>query len=584
MNFFSRLTVVGKLVTAFGAVLAVLLILGAMALHQMSQMQARTDTIMNYRLAGVRDSGRMAEAATRLRARDYRVTVSTSNEDLKVALDRRIQGIAAFDEASKAYAAFIASEEERALYNKALASWAEYLKVGETIKTAMAEGQDEEAMKIARGAVKVFDAAIDDLHALTEYNDKLAAADAKASTDTYQVARAWVLGAMLVALGLSVGLCVLIARAIAGPLRDALELAEAVASGDLTHDSHAKGHDEVAQLSRALGNMVTRLRQLVSEVRSGVLSVSTASTEIASGNLDLSQRTEEQASNLQQTAASMEELTATVKQNADTARTASQLAASASQVAVHGGEVVGQVVQTMDTITHSSRKISEIVGVIEGIAFQTNILALNAAVEAARAGEQGRGFAVVASEVRALAQRSATASKEIKVLIGESVDKVEVGAKLVADAGQTMTQIVSQVQRVTDLIGEISSASVEQSQGISQVGDAVAQLDQVTQQNAALVEESAAAAESMKHQAARLADVVSVFRLDETPHAAPSASARPAAPAVRPSAHGSGAAHPAPRPTPTASPALASSGARPGPVASVPAAAPVGGADEWESF
>jgi methyl-accepting chemotaxis protein len=248
-------------------------------------------------------------------------------------------------------------------------------------------------------------------------------------------------------------------------------------------------------------------------VRSATDSINTASAEIASGNQDLSARTEQAASNLEETAASMEQLTSTVRQSADSARQANQLASSASEIAVRGGNVVGQVVTTMNEINASSKKISDIIGVIDGIAFQTNILALNAAVEAARAGEQGRGFAVVAAEVRSLAQRSAQAAKEIKGLIGSSVDRVEAGSRLAAEAGQTMSEIVGSVQRVSDIIGEITAASGEQSDGIGQVNVAVSQLDQMTQQNAALVEESAAAAESLKDQATRLAQVVQVFRI-----------------------------------------------------------------------
>ena len=305
-----------------------------------------------------------------------------------------------------------------------------------------------------------------------------------------------------------------IVRSIVRPIEEAVRVAEAVAEGDLSQQIEVLSQDETGRLLASLRRMNEGLSQIVSEVRTGSESIATGSSQIAMGSTDLSQRTEEQASNLQQTAASMEELTATVRHNADTARAANQLAASASEVAERGGQVVGQVVQTMESITASSRKINDIIGVIDGIAFQTNILALNAAVEAARAGEQGRGFAVVAGEVRTLAQRSAQAAKEIKALIQESVERVDHGSTQVGEAGQTMSDIVVQVKRVTDLIGEISSASGEQSRGIEQVSDAVTQLDQVTQQNAALVEESAAAAESLKHQAAHLSELVARFRLN----------------------------------------------------------------------
>jgi len=320
---------------------------------------------------------------------------------------------------------------------------------------------------------------------------------------------------------LAVGACALalatlvsagLVRSITGGIDAAVKVARTVAAGDLGSRIVVDRHDEIGTMLAALKHMNESLVAIVGDVRNASESIATGSSQIAHGNADLSQRTEEQASNLEQTAASMEQLGATVRHNADTARRASELAEGASRVAAQGGDVVGQVVATMDDITGSSRRITDIIGVIDGIAFQTNILALNAAVEAARAGEQGRGFAVVASEVRSLAQRSATAAREIKVLIGESVGKVENGTRLVADAGRTMGDIVDQVRRVSTLIAEISGASDEQSRGIGQIGDAVTQLDQVTQQNAALVEQSAAAAESLKAQGAQLVDAVAVFR------------------------------------------------------------------------
>jgi methyl-accepting chemotaxis protein-1 (serine sensor receptor) len=375
------------------------------------------------------------------------------------------------------------------------------------------------------------------IDALLKLQLDVAKAEYEQAVSRYHTIRAVAIAAVLLGVALAVVLGVTLVRGVVRSLDAAVRVANAVAEGDLTQSVAVEGRDEVAKVLQALAAMKDSLVRIVSQVRQSSDSIATGSAQIATGNADLSQRTEEQASNLQQTAASMEQLTSTVKQNADTAHQANQLASSASAAATQGGVVVGQVVGTMDEISASSKKISDIIGVIDGIAFQTNILALNAAVEAARAGEQGRGFAVVASEVRSLAQRSAEAAKEIKVLIGQSVEKVEAGSRLVGDAGKSMDDIVGQVKRVNDLIAEISAASIEQTQGISQVGDAVQQLDNVTQQNAALVEESAAAADSLKQQAASLAQVVGVFRIDPGASRAveaPAPSAVPAAPAASP--------------------------------------------------
>jgi methyl-accepting chemotaxis protein len=395
----------------------------------------------------------------------------------------------------------------------------------------------------------------------------------KKSAQTVRDDSNWAFTLVLLMTGAEIALALLVAflvtRSITGPLAEAKGVTEAIAEGDLTRDVQARSTDEVGQMVQALDKMQQSLRALVGGVRTGVDSVSTASGQIAAGNQDLSSRTEEQASSLQQTAASMEQLTSTVKQSADNAKQANQLASAASEAATKGGAVVGQVVSTMEDITASSKKIADIISVIDGIAFQTNILALNAAVEAARAGEQGRGFAVVAGEVRNLAQRSAQAAREIKSLISDSVEKVEAGSKQVNDAGAAMGEIVSQVKRVTDLIGEITSAALEQSSGIGQVNEAITQMDQVTQQNAALVEESAAAAASLKEQAGKLAEAVSVFKLAQgearsvIAGAQSSARATPMASKAKPQAK---------RSAPAAAPAKA--------------AAPEAGKakDEWEEF
>jgi methyl-accepting chemotaxis protein len=361
--------------------------------------------------------------------------------------------------------------------------------------------------------------------------------DQTAAEQQYERARLVMHGVGTSALLVAILIGWLITRSITRPMKQAVQIAQTVAAGDLSSRIDVASKDETGQLLLALKEMNGSLQHIVGQVRSGTDTIATASTEIASGNLDLSSRTEQQASALEETASSMEELTSTVKQNADNARQANQLAQSASEVALRGGAVVADVVRTMGSINESAGKIVDIIGVIDGIAFQTNILALNAAVEAARAGEQGRGFAVVASEVRNLAQRSASAAKEIKSLIGDSVDKVGEGSRLVNQAGATMDEIVTSVKRVTDIMGEITMASREQEAGIEQINQAIGQMDAVTQQNAALVEEAAAAAQSLQDQSGKLAEVVGVFRLDdaaETSHSAPARRPAPAARTARP--------------------------------------------------
>jgi len=517
---FNHLRIGPRLALAFGVVLGLLCVMAAVAAWQMGRLADNTASYADNLVPSFATQHQITLALGQERRKEFRHLLSKDIADMdKIEGDLAGYRKTAADLLDKYAKDLVSDDEDRRRLEKVRTMLAAYYGQWEQLRTLSRltptdPAKLDDAMKMMTGpsskAYADVDAAVQDWW---DYNTRLSNEAASASKATYANARLVLAGMVAAALALGSAAAVLITRSITGPIRRAVQVATTVAEGDLSSRIEVRGHDETAQLLRALSRMNESLAHIVGQVRASSESIATGSAQIAIGNADLSQRTEEQASNLQQTAASMEELSGTVKASAETAGHASQLAAGASAAAVKGGAMVGTVVHTMQDIAASSKKISDIIGVIDGIAFQTNILALNAAVEAARAGEQGRGFAVVASEVRSLAGRSAEAAKEIKSLIGASVEKVEVGTRQVDEAGSSMNDIVSQVQRVSQLITELSGAAGEQSTGIGQVGQAVAQLDQVTQQNAALVEESAAAAESLKIQAARLAESVRVFKL-----------------------------------------------------------------------
>ncbi len=406
----------------------------------------------------------------------------------------------------------LTSPQEQQLLAQLATQRTRYIDMRNAILKAKSAGNAAEAAEQTEQLIPVLDAYVASIRSIAEIQRGEIEADAASIDSMYLSGRTLLIGVGLVAVLLAAGIAWGFSRSITGPLRKAVEVARTVAAGDLGARIDVRSRDETGQLMAALREMNAKLADLVGRVRTGSEAIATASAQIAGGNRDLAQRTEEQASSLEETAASMEELAATVKQNADHARQANQLAHSASEVAAAGGVVVGQVVETMSSINASSRKVAEIVAVIDSIAFQTNILALNAAVEAARAGEQGRGFAVVASEVRALAQRSAGAAREIKALIEASVGEVDAGGQLVAKAGVTMNEVVTSIARVRDIVSEIAGASQEQTSGIAQVTQAVAQMDTVTQQNATMVEEASAAAHALHEQADQLVEAVGAFK------------------------------------------------------------------------
>ncbi|QKY06339.1 methyl-accepting chemotaxis protein [Janthinobacterium lividum] len=558
-----------RLGIGFAVVLGLLVAVLLVGLYSMGQLSARTHDIVADKNVKMAAANTMSDNVRNITLAITSIVVAPTEALVQAEL-------AKIGEARKKYGAAKETLQKKISTDKETALMAELdaaLKSGAPLNNKVIElrnaGQTEEAIAfLTQQAAPSLKRVLGALDSLVAYEGEQAAQAATDAETLSASARASMIALGSVAVLLGAFVAWIITRSITRPINAAVGVAETVASGDLSSHIVVNSSDETGRLLGALKAMNDSLLGVVAQVRNGTDAISTASSEIAAGNLDLSSRTEEQASSLEETASAMEELTSTVKQNADNARQANQLAKSASEVAVRGGSIVSQVVDTMGTINESSKKIVDIIGVIDGIAFQTNILALNAAVEAARAGEQGRGFAVVATEVRNLAQRSAGAAKEIKELIAASVANVDTGSRLVNEAGQTMGDIVDSIVRVTDIMGEITSATHEQTIGIEQINMAIAQMDEVTQQNAALVEEAAAASQSMQEQAGELAHVVGFFKTGNHVASAPKLAPVRAAPAA---------------------PAIARPAAKPAPARKAVAAAPTrrGNAaaeSEWEEF
>jgi len=581
MSIFSNLKIGPRLGLGFGVVLVLMVIVAGLGFSRMQQVQERLEdvtsgTMVKIKLANtMRDSVRAAADSVR------NLALLIDENPVEVDMQRIVAERKKYDDAAAAMAKLANSDAGKALLTKIGEARQRSVPIIDKILALAKDQKNAEGTAVWRDELKPEEGKwLTMLEEMVQLQDSGAANAAIDARSAYQNTARTLLGLTLASIALSVVTAIWIIRAIVGPLMRAVTVTNAVAAGDLSMDIEAEGDTETAQLLFALRGMKDHLAGIVGGVRHNADKVASASTEIAQGNNELSARTEQQASALEETSASMEELNSTLKQNADNARQANELALNASSVALKGGEVVGEVVGTMKGINESSKQIADIISVIDAIAFQTNILALNAAVEAARAGEQGRGFAVVASEVRNLAQRSAAAAKEIKSLITASVERVEKGSRLVDQAGVTMQEIVGSIKHVAEIISEISSSSVEQNAGVGQISQAVMEMDHTTQQNAALVEESAAAAESLKMQARQLVDAVAVFNLGATfamktpPLHVPSTSAARASPKTK-SATASGhvAATTAKR---VAAPTK--------PRAPIIAHAPAGKTDDWEEF
>ena len=503
-----------RLAIGFAVVLVLMMLIAGIGVWRLQEVGSAAEHMVKEALARERMAEDWVAMTTANGVRTVALTKSSDADDQKYFQKEISETSKKISEIQKSIDAIKKEPAEQQLFATVAEKRTAYIGIRDSIMKLKLAGKDGEAKQMVLNAmIPALTAYVESVEKVLAYQKEQINRDAAGIDANFRTGR-WLLIILgIVATLIGIVFSWMLSAGITRPLRDAVKVAQTVANGDLTHKIEAHSEDETGQLLRALKEMNESLYRTVSQVRAGTETIASASSQIASGNMDLSSRTEQQASSLEQTASSMEELTSTVRQNADNARQANQLAVTASDVAVKGGEVVSQVVTTMGSISDSSKKMADIIGVIDGIAFQTNILALNAAVEAARAGEQGRGFAVVATEVRSLAQRSASAAREIKALIDDSVAKVDTGGKLVQQAGETMNEVVSSIRRVHDIMSEITAASAEQSDGIEQVNQAITQMDTVTQQNAALVEEAAAAAESMQDQAAKLSNLVSVFKL-----------------------------------------------------------------------
>jgi methyl-accepting chemotaxis protein len=524
MRALNNISIGKRLALGFAVILAFAMMITIIGIWRLQQVADATRDMMETPLAKER---MISDWSSNIDSAIRRTTAIARSTDSSLAAyfeQEAKASSAASAELQKKIGELIEGDDEKALFEKITASRKVYLSSRDQVAKLKAAGELDQANDVFEKTFKPGSTSyIEQVRELLKMQRGKIDGIARHIDEVAATSRSLLIVLAGLVLAFGAVFAWLLTTGITQPLHKAVDAARRVASGDLTSQIETGAKDETGQLLQALNDMNQSLLNIVLEVRTGTDSIAISSSEIAAGNQDLSSRTEEQAASLEETASSMEQLTSTVKQNADNARQANQLADAAAAVAVKGGSVVSEVVGTMESINESSRKIVDIISVIDGIAFQTNILALNAAVEAARAGEQGRGFAVVASEVRNLAQRSAAAAKEIKSLIGDSVDKVNQGSKLVGEAGSTMDEIVASVQRVTDIISEISAASAEQSTGIDEVYKAIGQMDQVTQQNAALVEEAAAAADSMQQQSQSLAQVVSVFNVGQAAGHAPAA-------------------------------------------------------------